>query len=408
MGNTFTKSIHSDNTDQTGGSRSISEEDMSTLRDGDVLDIIVSHYILTMNMESLSDLNKSGKCHEITQLTNEAFTKKATIGDILAKYNDMFNANKTEYQEHMCSDIISVYMNIAKIYSVIVSAIRPSYEYKDEKGDIQTRAIFDESVDVFGEDLALSKLSFCGAKIQSLTGNGNVCHQDNNSMETHLDIPELYDLFCDAEYDIETGAFLGMSPETKKEYRQSLEKFYKLFTGNSSLPDHIHRFGDIPLTDYNKSNICKYRNFNADDCYDAIGNKTTCPAKKEKNIPPQTSSEQKNRLLETYAINLRNMESNVNARQAKLTSILNELFVFDKSIPDQVRVNNKVTTERVKELTRTVRELVNQINLSCSIDYMNGIKVYEAIIEMQVLDTSIKQTEYIKKLIEIIKNPSSG
>ena len=135
MGNTFTKSIHSDNTDQTGGSRSISEEDMSTLRDGDVLDIIVSHYILTMNMESLSDLNKSGKCHEITQLTNEAFTKKATIGDILAKYNDMFNANKTEYQEHMCSDIISVYMNIAKIYSVIVSAIRPSYEYKDEKGD---------------------------------------------------------------------------------------------------------------------------------------------------------------------------------------------------------------------------------------------------------------------------------
>ena len=102
------------------------------------------------------------------------------------------------------------------------------------------------------------------------------------------------------------------------------------------------------------------------------------------------------------------MVSNVNARQAKLTSILNELFVFDKSIPDQVRVNNKVTTERVKELTRTVRELVNQINLSCSIDYMNGIKVYEAIIEMQVLDTSIKQTEYIKKLIEIIKNPSSG
>ena len=31
MGNTFTKSIHSDNTDQTGGSRSISEEDIKTV-----------------------------------------------------------------------------------------------------------------------------------------------------------------------------------------------------------------------------------------------------------------------------------------------------------------------------------------------------------------------------------------
>ena len=77
---------------------------MSTLRDGDVLDIIVSHYILTMNMESLSDLNKSGKCQEITQLTNEAFTKRATIGDILAKYNDMFNRIKLNIK-HTCVQI---------------------------------------------------------------------------------------------------------------------------------------------------------------------------------------------------------------------------------------------------------------------------------------------------------------
>ena len=34
---------------------------------------------------------------------------------------------------------------------------------------------------------------------------------------------------------------------------------------------------------------------------------------------------------------------------------------------------------------------------------MNGIKVYEAIVELQALDTSIKQIEYIKKLREIIK-----
>ena len=96
------------------------------------------------------------------------------------------------------------------------------------------------------------------------------------------------------------------------------------------------------------------------------------------------------------------MVSNVNVRQSNLTNILNELFVFDSTIPDQVRVSNSVTADGVKELTRSVRELVNQINLSCSIDYMNGIKVYEAIVELQALDTSIKQIEYIKKLREII------
>ena len=403
MGNNFTKSQQDE---QSGGGRTVSDKEMSKLKYGDVLDIIVAHYILTMNMESLSHLNKQGKCQEITQLTNEAFTKRATTDDILAKYNAMFQKNKTEYDDNMCSQVVAVYMNIAKVYSVIVSAIRPSYEYKDENGVIKSGAIFNDSVDVFGEDLALSKLSFCGAKIQSLTGSGNVCSQNNNSMEAHLDIPELYDLYCDTEYDIETGTFLGMSDETKEEYRKNLQKFYTIFTGKSSLPNNIHRFGDIPLTDYNKSNICKYRNFNADDCYNELSKNTTCPPKKKiKNL--QTSKETKERLLETYATNLRNMVSNVNIRQSKLTTILNELFVFDSSIPDQVRVNNSVTADRVKELTRSVRELVNQINLSCSIDYMNGIKVYEAIVELQALDTSIKQIEYIKKLRELIKYPGS-
>ena len=410
MGNNFTKSEQNEQNEQNeqkGGGRPVSDEEMSKLQYGDVLDIIVAHYILTMNMGSLSDLNKSGKCKEITQLTNEAFTKRATTGDILAKYNAMFKENKTEYEPIMCNQVVSVYLNIAKIYSVIVSAIRPSYEYKDEKGDIKSGAIFDDNVDVFGEDLALSKLSFCGAKIQSLTGSGDVCRQGNNSMESHLDIPELYDLYCDSEYDIETGAFIGMSDETKEEYRKNLQDFYTIFTGKSALPDNIHRFGDIPLTDYNKSSICKYRDFNADQCYDELGKKYECPPRKKTNDQPQISKKTKDRLLETYAINLRNMVSNVNIRQSKLTIILNKLFVFDNSISDQVRVTSIVTADMVKELTRSVRELVNQINLSCSIEYLNNIKVYEAIVELQAIDTSQKQMDYIKKLREIIKNPGS-
>ena len=41
----------------------------------------------------------------------------------------------------------------------------------------------------------------------------------------YLDIPELYDLYCDTEYDIETGSFLGMSDETKEEYRKIYRSF---------------------------------------------------------------------------------------------------------------------------------------------------------------------------------------
>ena len=404
MGNSLAKSIdNNQNIQQKGGGNL--DKKIASLEDGSVLDIIVAKYILSMNMSSLSDLRKTNKCDEIKSLTIEAFNKTATIADILAKYNIMYGKNEKEYTPNMCNDVVDVYINISKIYSAIVSNVNPVYEYQDEKGDIVSHnMVTEKEVDVFGEELALSKLSFCGAKIQSLTGNGDVCEEGKNNLEHYLDVPELHDMYCDADYDTSTGTFLGMTDKTQEEYMSDLEKFYKVFTGKSKMPDTIKRFGDIPLTDFDKSPVCKYRNFNSDECYDEL-----CKNKQSSSSSPSTkvSLDAKERLLNTYAVNLRNMVSNVNIRQSRLITILNEIFMFDTTLDGEVRVNNEITANRIKELIKVTRELVNQINLSCSIDYMNGIRVYEAIVEIKALDTSIKQIEYIQKLQEIIRNPAS-
>lgn len=410
MGNSLTKSLRCDG--QRGGAI---DAKISRLEDGAVLDIIVAQYILSMNMESLSDLRKPNKCQEITELTTESFDRTATTRDILVKHNAMYGRNASVYESFMCKEVVDVYINISKIYAAIVANIRPTNEYRDENGEVISKRMdnsSDADTDVFGEEHAISKFSFCGAKIQSLTGNGSVCKKDEsvNTMESHLDIPELYDLYCDADYDVNTGVFLGMSEENRNEFIADLTKFYQIFTGKQVLPSTVKRFGDIPLTDYNKSNICKYRNFSAEDCYDELGNKAQCsslPITGAVRRAPSISKDVKSRLLETYATNLRNMVANVNARQSNLISILNELFVFDKSLTNEVRVSELVTAERVKEIMRSIREIINQINMSCSIDYMNGIRVYEAIIDLQALDTSMKQMLYIQRLREIIRNPDS-
>jgi len=410
MGNSLTKSLRCDG--QRGGAI---DAKISRLEDGAVLDIIVAQYILSMNVESLSDLRKPNKCQEITELTTEAFDRTATTRDILVKHNAMYGRNASVYESFMCKEVVDVYINISKIYAAIVANIRPTNEYRDENGEVISKRMDNSSeadTDVFGEEHAISKFSFCGAKIQSLTGNGSVCKKDEsvNTMESHLDIPELYDLYCDTDYDVNTGVFLGMSEETRNEFIADLTKFYQIFTGKQVLPATVKRFGDIPLTDYNKSNICKYRNFSAEDCYDELGNNVQCssvPITGAVRRTPSISKDVKSRLLETYATNLRNMVANINARQSNLISVLNELFVFDKSLINEVRVSELVTAERVKEIMRTIREIINQINMSCSIDYMNGIRVYEAIIDLQALDTSMKQMLYIQRLREIIRNPSS-
>jgi len=408
MGNSLAKSLRCDG--QRGGAI---DAKISRLEDGAALDIIVAQYILSMNMESLSDLRKPDKCQEITQLTSESFNRTATTGDILAKHNVMYGRNASKYESFMCNEVVDVYINVSKIYAAIVANIRPSNEYRDDNGQISTIRMSgsaDSDTDVFGEELAISKLSFCGAKIESLTGNGAVCKKDDsvNAMESHLDIPELYDLYCDADYDVQTGVFLGMSDENREEFVTDLTKFYQIFTGNTTLPATIKRFGDIPLTDYNKSNICKYRNFSAEDCYDELGNSVQCSAVQKQKQKQSISKDVKGRLLETYATNLRNMVSNVNSRQSNLISILNELFMFDDTLTREVRVSALITSERVRDIMSSIRELVNQINMSCSIDYMNGIRVYEAIVDLQALDTSVKQMSYINRLREMIRNPGSA
>ena len=75
-------------------------------------------------------------------------------------------------------------------------------------------------------------------------------------MEAHLDIPELYDLF--AQNMIWKQEVFECQMKLKR-ISKNLQKFYTIFTGKSSFRQHTP-FWDIPLTDYNKSSICKYRN----------------------------------------------------------------------------------------------------------------------------------------------------
>ena len=382
MGASVSKIINSN--EQRGGAKKYTNDKSS-------LDFVVAYYILSMNIESLKSTRNESQCEHLSSLTTQAITNEVRDQDILDKYEKIRGPIDLAKSDDKCKALSDYYIKIGKIFASIVMAINPEYEYTDENGETHTKNVETKQDIPFGEEFSLSKLSFCGSRINSLTernGENSICVADAHKLQDQLGIPELYDLYCDSDYDEESGQFLGIQSDTKKQYTKDLRLFYRTFTGKEQVPESIKRFGDIPLNSYSKKSVCK------NPVIQQGGNSSV-----------DTSST--NGLLESYAENLRRMIVRVNERQLKLIDILNSLFTYDKINPDMrrmVRIRENLTFSQLQKIHMETKRLVADLYLSCEEDYLKGIHIYEAIIEKKILETTISQYNFLEKLHEIIKH----
>ena len=80
---------------------------------------------------------------------------------------------------------------------------------------------------------------------------------------------------------------------------------------------------------------------------------------------------------------------------------INQLFVYTidpQSGKKQIRVNPSLTEERLQEIVVETRALIIKLYLSCEIDYVNGLKMYEAIVEQKILETAQSQITNLEKI----------
>jgi hypothetical protein len=192
-------------------------------------------------------------------------------------------------------------------------------------------------------------------------------------------IPELMQLYLDDNYDYSTGLFTGMSQETEKQFQKDLKMFYVAFTGNEIMPPEITKFSDIKLRDYSKRNGCL-----GDD-----------PAFKKNYI-----INKKDALFVQYATNLKKMIDSASAKQKDLLAIINELFTFvldPYSGKKKIRVNPKLTEASLQKIVELSRKVILELYIKCELDYVNGIKLYEAIVEAKILETTKNQIQSLQK-----------
>ena len=393
-----------------------------------VIDYIATYYILTMDFKSLSNLSNKEYCDKLVIITSDIIKnyfndlqitylaqriKNGEEVNELAKENVMFvnkdklesldiqnDAKKSIKKKRVCIGIAKFYVKIAHIFAAIVKTINPVYIYKDSAGNIVKSDLLEKGSlpeAANKKNIKLYKLNICDNRIRNLNKivvndetkevnlHPKVCGinlNKNGSVKTLAEEPgmtELMALYLDDKYDYSNGIFTGMSDATQKQFEKDLKTFYTAFTGNSEMPPDIKKFSDIKLRDYSNKNSCQ-------------GDK---PAFKQNYIVSNND-----KLFIEYAKNIKTMIQTAANKQNELLSVINELFIFvnepygDKK---KIRVNPSLTEDKLQAIVEKTRNIIIELYVKCETDFVDNLKVYEAIVETKILETTKKQIENLEK-----------
>ena len=78
-------------------------------------------------------------------------------------------------------------------------------------------------------------------------------------------------------------------------------------------------------------------------------------------------------------------------------------FVVDPySGKKKIRVNPKLTEASLQKIVEVSRKIIVELYIKCETDYVNGIKLYEAIVESKILESTKNQIQSLQKESEKI------
>jgi len=425
-----------------------------------IMDYIATYYILTMDFISLRKLYDKEYCDKLVILTSEIIEKYFTDMEITYLNEDINNNDQTqnlnkekfifinkdnlkkidiqdpEKKKQVCNGIAKFYIKIAHVFATILTTINPIYTYKDEDGNTVKTDIYGKSKIPDDIDISIYKMNICDNRINALKRdlnldanatdeihvNPQICSLNiktmkkkggsnseeeeeeektsvsnegpkereektdvflENELKTLEDEPgisELMQLYYDDNYDYETGKFSSMSETSKKLFEENLQHFYKVFSNGKDKPETISKFSDIKLRDFHNQPECQGENpvFETD----VKGTFT-------------------NELFRQYAENIKGMIQKTNDNQERLLQILNRLFAYTTDPQTKkkiIRVNPKLNEQMLQDVVLETREIVVKLYLTCETDFINGVKIYEAIIEQMILETAQNQIKTFQKM----------
>ncbi len=408
---------------------------------------VLENKLSDIDLEFLAQRMQNGS--EVNEMTNDKikFMNKSELGSLDVK-------NQTQ-KRRMCIGIAKHYVKIAHVFAAIVTTIKPNYTYTAQSSSGEKENVgmpvagpsavpyavpsalaalgggigpdglttsasepvlgpvpsvlapaLEKQVDLSQKQSipSTAKVSvkinnLCSQRLNALLNNQdmsgeeivvkpNFCKMNldittnkTKNLEAEPGIPELSKLYYD-KYDFDQGGFVGMTESMRALYEKDVSTFYKIFTGKDTVPDNVKTFSDIPLTAYHAQSDCGPAGaFNGA----FKGNKT------------------KDRLFKIYAEHIQAMMKTTEANQNKLLDQIDKLFVFNVnpvSKEREVTIRPNLTDDELQKIVEETRNIIVKLYIKCEQDFLEGLEIFEAIVEKQIMDTARTRETELKNMAE--------
>ncbi len=392
-----------------GGNFSIIKSNEEINKDGIIelfnkMDSIAADYITTESFTDMHNLLEDDYCSKLVVLTTDILStklkpyeisyldKRIKMGsDVTGKMvkEDIAHFNKNTIEEldikdvekkkGVCKGIAKFYIKVAHIYGAIVSAMNPVYEYKDENGEVQQITL--DNRDKLNEDIIskVSKISnFCNERIISLSSEiintkedklkkikPEICSinkkevlDEKGNTKTVIEtagFKELEKLYMDDYLD---GIFT-MSEKSKKKYYKDVETLDKTINGS--------RGSDPPATSFSTIKLNPYHN--TDEC-------------KSSNGLPEALIDDASTEFKEYGELIRKMITTSEKTQLDLLGELKKLFSFEKEDGEiKAKLQEDLNDYKLNKISKKCRDIIINMYIDCEKDFIQGLKIYQAIIE---------------------------
>ena len=183
-----------------------------------------------------------------------------------------------------------------------------------------------------------------------------------------------------------------MSKESENEKKRNIALLYTLFTGNKNPPKDIKSFRDIPLHSFVDTIECDNPNSALNATY--VG--TT-----------------KDKLFVDYVEQIKRMIYQSNMIRNSLLEVIDRVFVpvsdvrggggvddEDKETKPKFTINLKLSVKDLNACIDDARRIILRLYMTCEKDFVKALKILQAIIEAQILETNKRQIKELEVLIE--------
>jgi len=420
--------------------------------------LVATNYILTQNFQDMTKLKDMKYCNNLVILTSKVIENKMDDEEIefltqLIKQGEEINKMSTEnirvinkktlpeldvknqtQKRRMCIGIAKFYVKIAHVFAAIVTTIKPNYTYTESSSentssennvktsptmtappstenkapvmpqstenkapettvDLQQKqsipAEAKVSVDVKVNNLCSQRLNAL-LNNQDMSGDTiivkpNYCKMNLDittnkprNLSTEPGIPELMKLYED-KYNFDQGGFVGMTDDMAKIYKTDVDYFYKVFTGKDKVPPEVKSFSDIPLMSYNNSKGCNPSN------------------------PSSFKGTTKERLFKTYADHVKKMMETTADNQNKLLEQIDNLFTFNANPitnEREITIRPELTEDKLQNIVEETRKIIVNLYITCEKDFLDGLQIFEAIVETQIPSTKLSQQADLQRIAD--------